>query len=179
MNIIQYKTSNIYNTGLISHYKCGTLYNIYTITNNYNHTSHKYIIYYTCIFVNMHSMKNVRTFQVTYLTWLTYKIQHNHIGDSQCYDNTLRGFTRGSQFPFPCFNDIIILTVHDIQSHHFWAHNPHFYLLYTPKIHVLYIVFLLALFFGSKILTHTYIYKPSLYWPQINTKLHAFTCNRL
>ena len=33
----------------ISHYKYGTLYNIYTITNNYNHTSHKYIIYYTCI----------------------------------------------------------------------------------------------------------------------------------
>ena len=47
-------------TGLISHYKYSTLYNIYTITNNYNHTSHKYIIYYTCIFVNMYSMKNVR-----------------------------------------------------------------------------------------------------------------------
>ena len=47
-------------TGLISHYKYGTLYNIYTITNNYNHTSHKYIIYYTCIFVNMYNMKNVR-----------------------------------------------------------------------------------------------------------------------
>ena len=47
-------------TGLISHYTYGTLYNIYTITNNYNHTSHKYIIYYTCIFVNMYNMKNVR-----------------------------------------------------------------------------------------------------------------------
>ena len=66
MNIIKYKTINIYITlapsltGLINHYKYGTLYNIYTITNNYNHTSHKHIIYYTCIFVDMYSMKSVR-----------------------------------------------------------------------------------------------------------------------
>ena len=66
MNIIKYKTSNIYITlapsitRLISHYKYGTLYNIYTITNKYNHISHKYMIYYTCMFVNMCSMKSVR-----------------------------------------------------------------------------------------------------------------------
>ena len=41
-------------------YKYGTLYNIYTLTNNYNHTSNKYIIYYTCIFVKMYSMKNAK-----------------------------------------------------------------------------------------------------------------------
>ena len=49
MNIIKYKTRTLIIapslTGLISHYKYGTLYNIYTITNNYNHTSHRYIIY--------------------------------------------------------------------------------------------------------------------------------------
>ena len=67
MNIIKYKTSNIYTTlapsltRLISHYKYGT-YIIFTQSQilKYNHISHKYIIYYTCMFVNMCSMKSVR-----------------------------------------------------------------------------------------------------------------------
>ena len=65
MDIIKYKTSNIYialapsHTGLISHYKYGTLYNIYTITNNYNHTSHKYIIH-------MYACKHVQYEECTY-----------------------------------------------------------------------------------------------------------------
>ena len=68
MNIIKYKTINIYITlapsltGLISHYTYGTLYNIYTITNNYNHTYKQ-----TYNILHMYFCKHVQYEECTYV----------------------------------------------------------------------------------------------------------------